>query len=192
MKSIPHWVLWKLEKRDGSLTKVPYQINGRKADSTKKDNWATFEQAMAVYNSSTYFGLGFVLTRDTGFVVVDFDHVRHDSISPVDGSTSKEWDEGVFTEIQNFNSYAEISQSGEGAHVFCKGNIVTDGKKKGNLEMYCNKIFFAITGDHIAETPKTVNEAQECIDVYYQLWFEGYETTNNSNNIQSPIMDMKT
>lgn len=96
MKDIPQWVLWKLEKRGKKYTKVPYQTRGRKADCTKKENWATFEQAMAVYNSSAYFGLGFVLTKDTGVVVVDFDPVRQDSISPVDGSTSKEWNEGVF------------------------------------------------------------------------------------------------
>jgi hypothetical protein len=189
MKDNPQWVLWKSEKRDGNLTKVPYQVNGKKADITKSDTWTTYERAFTGYDLSIYAGLGFVLTRDTYFVVVDFDHVRQDCIYPVDGSTSKEWNEGVFTEIQNFNSYAEISQSGEGAHVFCKGNIVADGKKKGNVEMYCNKRFFAITGDHIAETPKTVNEAQECIDVYYQLWFEGHETINNSNNLKSPIMD---
>jgi primase-polymerase (primpol)-like protein len=35
MKDIPHWVVWKLEKRDGNLTKVPHQVNGKKADITK-------------------------------------------------------------------------------------------------------------------------------------------------------------
>ncbi len=160
IKDIPHWVMWKLEKRYDNLTKVPYQVNGKKADTTKSETWTTYGRALTAYDSSIYAGLGFVLTRNICFVVVDFDHVRQDFVSPVDGSISKEWNEGVFAEIQNFNSYAEISQSGEGAHVFCKGNIVADGKKKGNLEMYCNKRFFAITGDHIAETPKTVNEAQ--------------------------------
>jgi primase-polymerase (primpol)-like protein len=63
------------------------------------------------------------------------------------------------------------------------------GRKKGNREMYCDNRFFAVTGDHIDKTPKTVNEAQECIEDYYQLWFEGYGTTNNSNNIKSLIMD---
>ena len=54
--------------------------------------------------------------------------------------------------------------------------------------MYCDNRFFAVTGDHLAGTPKIVNEAQKYIDFYYQLWFEGYKTTNNSNNITSPRM----
>ena len=41
MKDIPQWVVWKLEKRDGNLTKVPYQVNGKKADTTKSETWAT-------------------------------------------------------------------------------------------------------------------------------------------------------
>ena len=30
MKDIPQWVLWKLEKRDEKLTKVPYQVTVKK------------------------------------------------------------------------------------------------------------------------------------------------------------------
>jgi primase-polymerase (primpol)-like protein len=45
---------------------------------------------------------------------------------------------------------AEISQSRDGAHVFCKGNIVESmGKRRAMLRCTCNKRFFAVTGDHI-------------------------------------------
>ena len=141
------------------------------------------------YDSSIHAGLGFVLTKETELVAIDLDHALHNAISPVDGCTSKEWDNGILAEIQDFDSYTEFSQSGDGVHIFCKETMPKAGRKKGKHEMYCDNRFFAITGDHLAGTPRIVNEAQECIDVYYQLWFEGYETTNNSNNIKSPIMD---
>lgn len=186
MKEIPQWVLWKLEQvidadtgepqidpitGEIKLTKVPYQPNGKKADTTKSSTWSSYEVTFTAYNPSAYAGLGFVLTKETGFVAVDFDHVLHDCTSQVDGCIMKQWDEGVYAEISDFNSYAEISQSGEGAHVFCKGTITTDGKKKGNREMYCNKRFFAISGDHIIKTPKILNESQKCVKDYYDIWF---------------------
>jgi len=63
MKDIPQWILWKLEKRGGNLTKVPYQVNGKKADITKSETWATYEKAFTAYDSSIYTGLGFVLAK---------------------------------------------------------------------------------------------------------------------------------
>ena len=131
MKDIPQWVLWKLEKRDEKLTKVPYQVNSKKADTTKSETWTTYELAFTSYDSSIYVGLGFVLTKETGLVAIDLDHVLHNSISPVDGCTFKEWDNGILAEIQDFNSYAEFSQSGDGVHIFCKGIMPKAGRKKG-------------------------------------------------------------
>src|SRR5208283_355266 len=130
------------------------QVNGKKADITKSETWATYEKAFTAYDSSIYTGLGFVLTKETGLVAIDLDHVLHNSISSVDGCTIKEWDNGIWAEIQDFNSYSEFSQSGDGAHVFCKGTMPKAGRKKGNREMYCDNRFFAVTGDHIDKTPK--------------------------------------
>jgi putative DNA primase/helicase len=183
MKDLPQWVLWKLEqvidadtgypKKDPltgetKLTKVPYQPNGKKADSTKSSTWSPYEVVFSTYDPSVYAGLGFVLTKEAGFIAVDFDHVLHDW-TLVDGCEMKRWDEGVYAEISDFNSYAELSQSGEGAHVFCKGTLPKAGRKKGNREMYSDNRFFAVTGDHIPRTPRTVNESQECVKDYYDI-----------------------
>ena len=104
----------------------------------------------------------------------------------------KRWDEGVLTEISEFNSYAELSQSGKGAHVFCKGTLPEAGRKKGNHEMYCDSRFFAVTGDHILKTPVTLNEAQECITDYYEVWFGQNNTkskpSGDPNILKSPDM----
>ena len=52
MKDIPQWILWKLEKRGKNLTKVPYHVNGKKADTTKYESWTTYERVFTVYESS--------------------------------------------------------------------------------------------------------------------------------------------
>ena len=63
MKDIPQWSLWKLEKRGENLTKVPYHVNGKKADTTKSESWTTYERVFTAYESSIYAGLGFVFTN---------------------------------------------------------------------------------------------------------------------------------
>jgi len=41
------WCLWRYEERDGKQTKVPYQVNGYRASSTRTDTWNTFEEVSA-------------------------------------------------------------------------------------------------------------------------------------------------
>ena len=48
LKAQRRWVLWRLEKRDGKETKVPYQPNGHKALSTEPRTWRTYAEVAAV------------------------------------------------------------------------------------------------------------------------------------------------
>ncbi len=44
-KTKKQWVVWRREAlKDGKITKVPYQIDGRKAISTKKETWYSFDE----------------------------------------------------------------------------------------------------------------------------------------------------
>lgn len=158
MKEYKQWVLWKLEPRgkDGELTKVPYSPNydGR-AKSNDSSTWSSFEKAIEVYerNPGKYLGLGFVLSKNDPFIGVDWDHVR----DPATG----EFEPGILEEITKLNSYAEISQSGTGAHVICRGSPLDKGMNSDTWEMYSEVHFFAITGDHMDGMPSTINEAPE-------------------------------
>src|SRR5688572_16820083 len=60
------WVLWRFEARNGKPTKVPYQANGRAADSTNPGTWTTFEEALGAWrrNRHRYVGLGFVFSKE--------------------------------------------------------------------------------------------------------------------------------
>ncbi len=49
LKNYEQWVLWKLEKRDKKLTKIPYQPNGKKAKSNDRSTWNTFENVLVKY-----------------------------------------------------------------------------------------------------------------------------------------------
>lgn len=54
LRQRPQWVLWRLEERDGKLTKVPYRAADptRTASTTEPGTWATFEAALQAGRSA--------------------------------------------------------------------------------------------------------------------------------------------
>ena len=165
IKRFPNWVLWRLEERDGKYTKIPYQRNGKKADTTNPDTWDKYNYIESTRVESD--GVGFVFSEDTGIIGIDWDKVR----DPETG----EWDEEILEEIKSLNSYAELSQSGTGAHVLIKGTIPGTRRRKGNIEMYSKERFFVVTGQNIEGTPKEIKENQEAINKLYDKRFGSSE-----------------
>lgn len=153
------WVLWKREEVNGRITKVPYQPNGKKADSTKSETWSSFEKVSKV--ADNFSGIGFVFTEESGIMGVDFDHVIKDG----------ELDPEAQQEILSLNSYAEISPGGDGVHVYVKGIVPGTRNKKANREMYSKLRFFTVTGNQLPGAPNTINEAQDAVNVLYEKWF---------------------
>ena len=163
IKTSPNWVNWQLEEREGKNTKIPYQVNGKKADTTNSDTWADYYSVEKA--SSAFSGIGYVLTESSGIIGIDWDHVRD--------SDTGEWKQEVLQEIKSCNSYAELSQSGTGAHVLIKGNIPGERRRTGNIEMYSKSRFFVVTGQHIEGTPLEIKKDQEAINRLYNKHFEG-------------------
>jgi P4 family phage/plasmid primase-like protien len=180
MKALNNWVLWKYEDRKDSKgnvkkTKVPYQVNGRKAESTNKDTWGSFENIIKTLKRYTrYDGIGFVFSQDSGIMGLDFDHVKD--------IENGEWDQEAQKEILSLNSYTEISPSGTGAHVIVKGTVPLTpdeikagktGKKNQDTgrEMYHSGRFFTITGDLTEDSAKKINQAQRAVNALYYKWF---------------------
>ena len=102
--------MWKREKRDGKITKIPYTISGAKAKADDSATWARFDQCLGAYeNGNEYDGIGFVLTREVGVVGIDLDGCRDIKT----GEISEEADHIV----SQLRSYTEISPSKTGLHV---------------------------------------------------------------------------
>ena len=70
LKKDGRFCLWKYEERNGRITKVPYQINGKKASSADKNTFSDFR--MAVNAMADYDGIGMGAFDD--FCMVDIDH----------------------------------------------------------------------------------------------------------------------
>ncbi len=133
----PQWVVWKLEERDGDLTKVPYIAGGvGKAKSTDLTTWRTFEEAVQALETGRYNGVGFVFCSGDPFAGIDLDKCRN----PETGGL-EEWAAEI---VEAFDGYAEASPSGTGVHIVVRGKA--PNKKRGRVEAYSSERFFTMTG----------------------------------------------
>jgi hypothetical protein len=150
MQRLPHWICWQLKDvpdgRGGTKqTKVPFRIDGKPASTTNPEDWVTFDAAVRALGVSDKFsGIGFVLTRDSGFVGIDLDKCR----DPKTGVT-EDWARSILNEL---NSYTELSQSGQGWHAIVKGSLPRGGNRKGRVEMYDHGRYFVMTGRRAANS----------------------------------------
>lgn len=151
MRARPQWICWKLEipKDQTDFTKVPYNPRTEgKAISTIPSTWGSFGIAQRVYQRGGYTGIGYMFSADDPFVFVDLDHCR-------------DADTGVLTEdaariVRDFATYTEVSPSGTGLHLFCRGEITGDWHKRGGVEIYADKRFSTITGAVLEQSPVDV------------------------------------
>lgn len=141
MKEVKAWVCWREAERDGKITKIPTSpFSGRDISITAPSNWMTFGEAVRFSRTTGIAGIGFVFSKQNGFVGVDIDHCidEYGNLSPL----AKEI-------VEKLDSYTEISVSGTGLHIICKGTL-PPGRKKNKelgLEMYSEGRFFTVTGD---------------------------------------------
>lgn len=132
MTSRPRWVRRAADKR-------PLTVSGTPGSSTNPRTWSTYEAAS---KSSEGVGLGFVLGDGVG--CWDFDHCMTDGVLD---RWAREAIEAIADPL-----LVEVSQSGEGVHVFvgaaeAKGFKIRDGR---NIEFYSTGRYIAVTGVRLA------------------------------------------
>jgi len=149
--ALPQWVLF-----DRS-NKVPYYIDKtRKASPTDVATWSTYADAVACVDDG--FGLGFVFKR--GFTGIDIDKCFVD---------------GVLTDrardlVAMFDSYTELSPSGNGLHIICEGMLPgARGVRKDGVEMYSRQRYFTMTGDVFDGRKEIHNRQAEISQLYHSM-----------------------
>lgn len=135
------WVLWKLEERNGRMTKVPYQPSGGHADVTAPITWNTFDVCVRALQTGNFSGIGFVFAKgDDSYAGVDLDKCRD-----LQSGVTEPWAAQIIREI---DSYTELSQSKTGWHIIVKhSGLTVDGGRKKRVEMYCRGRYFCMTGE---------------------------------------------
>lgn len=160
LKEMNRWVLYRmfLDEKTGKYTKKPFNARtGGMAQSNNPRTWCDYDTAMRVV--AHYDGLGFML--GDGIFGVDIDGVDlKDSI--------------VNEVITTLGSYAEVSPSGKGIHVICKGSKPQGACRKGNFECYEKGRFFTVTGK-VIEPYTTLRDCTEAIKPLYDKYLKAQE-----------------
>jgi putative DNA primase/helicase len=147
------WVCW-------AAGKVPINPStGKPASPTDESTWGTYAQAMKRYQAGLALGIGYVLHEQNGLVVVDLDHCR----DPQSG-TIEAWAEAILVHL---DSYAEVSPSGTGIHIWVRGTKPAGRCRRQQIELYAHARCMTVTGCHLMDTPATIERRQDAINRLY-------------------------
>ena len=171
LKSRPNWVRWKLEVVSGKPTKVPYQVNGRKASSTDPSTWMDYHTVVtgAIINHEQ--GVGFAVSD--GIIGVDIDGCYNPKTHKL-----CEWANPILEEL---DAYTEISPSGTGIRIWLRGALPAGDRmfklnpaigigSKVQVEIFDRAKYFTVTGNTYYEDAGVVEEHD--LTAVYQMLHE--------------------
>ncbi|QTB29065.1 phage/plasmid primase, P4 family [Lysinibacillus sphaericus] len=149
LKQYKNWILWRAiwNEQRKQYEKVPYQVNGKdKASVSEESTWSTFDVVIDAYEHGIGDGVGYVLTDKDPYSCIDGDDIQDVDDLPE-----------LAQEIVKL-SYAEVSPSREGIHVWIKGFSHNSDKFKNKnielgFELYDKKRFITFTGESLNTLP---------------------------------------
>ena len=125
---------------------------GSAASVGDPSTWGTFEEAI----HAGYQNVGFVLTKEDPYCIIDLDApiteeqaLRHRAI------------------VANLYTYQELSQSGTGIHIVCRGSIPS-GVRRDKVEIYSDGRYMIFTGKVINQAP-IMDHAQALLNMHSQM-----------------------
>ena len=187
---LKQWVCWRLMPgpKGEKDRKVPFNpLTGHPAATNKPASWSDYQTALAAVERYGFTGLGFVFTKESGFVGVDIDHC-YDKVS------------GAFNDIATAilakqATYAEFSPSGTGVHLFFKGSLPAGGCKNSTagVELYDNARYFTMTGKPLPAALDSISQDEGTItwilDSYFQKPKAGKQKKRTGIKASSPLSD---
>lgn len=179
MKSRNQWIVWRWDFRtngDNKIisTKLPLQVNGKRASSTDPETWSSYDEAYEAYQNNTqYAGVGYIISKDDGVVGIDFDNCLQVS---EDGVPTFNTD--ILGLIESYASYTEASPSQTGLKMLGLGEIpksvLNSGAGSGfkvnnylediDIEVYQHSRFFTITSRKLTVKPNELDSIQGLIE----------------------------
>ncbi len=144
LKELDRWCCFKIEpSKNGRMTKRPYNPETNElARSNDESTWVPYETAKMW--ESHYDGIGFFFKEP--YIGIDIDGVSEEIKSYLENEDSN----NIISEfIEQLESYAEISPSGNGIHIIVQGELPPKGRRRGNVEIYDTGRFFTMTGNQI-------------------------------------------
>lgn len=150
LKKLKQFVCWV------GKDKIPKNANtGKNAMSNKPETWADFDTAVSACSKYKFDGVGFMFAN--GYFGVDLDHCL-DRVDFCDEF------------VETLQSYAEISKSGTGLHIICRGTLPTGARRKNGVEMYSEGRYFICTGNIYNDKYKNVVDCTESVKVLHNKY----------------------
>lgn len=155
LRGLRQWVCW---GKPGAARKCPYNPHtGTPAKAGLQETWADFAAAAQAVRAGRYEGVGFEFRTGGGLVGIDLDHCMQDG-------KLTEW---AAAWVERLDSYTEISPSGTGLHILCRGKLPGEAVKRPRGEMYDRARYFTVTGN-LYGPAKPLRDAGEAIAALYE------------------------
>lgn len=165
------WVNYRIETLKGKKTKIPYDINGKKASSTDEKSWATYAEAKAV---SDQVGITFTPAQD--LLGIDIDHCINKETKKIEHPEAS----AIGQLMIEADTYTEVSPSGEGLHLFLAltAPLKLVANKHAPFEAYTSGRYFTVTGNVYGKEAREVRtvtpeEALEILAIAGYPWGKG-------------------
>ena len=165
------WVGFRAELgEDGKWKKPPYQIGHPRepASNSNPEHWRSEGDVREVraLAPEIFTGFGVALPLAGGIVFIDIDHVRNPETGELEPWAAQM--------VATFDSWSEVSASGEGIHLFCFGRLpgsgvvgFLDGDPTRRVEVYDRGRFAYLTG-HALEPVRPLAERQRLVALLAQ------------------------
>lgn len=151
---------------------------GQAASVTDPDTWGSFDEAVR----SGYKHIGFVLSPEDPYTIIDLDDPARQAQH---GQEAVERATRVNAKVaQTFESYTELSQSGQGLHIIVKGKVPS-GVRRDSVEVYSFSRYMICTG--VIVKPLPITDCQDLLDVLYKEI--GYTPTTDLVDVEGPLSD---
>jgi len=170
------WLTWKPTDDGRKVPRAPYanpEWPDKFVSAQDPEVWTSFGTATDWSDKLDGYGVAFNIRDreeypDEDAVLIDYDDARDPNtgrIHPV-----------VLEHIRRAESYADVSTSGTGVHIFVRGQLPEDvkaidadlpdaeGFEDAEIEVYDSARFSAMTGDHIQGTPAETSNCQGFLD----------------------------
>lgn len=179
MRQYRQWIVWRLDdKGGGKPTKLPFSPvhRGNMAAVDQPETWSDYDTASRLYldNPNIYAGIGFVLTDNDPYCFIDLDDTN---------GNVENYNRQVKV-FETFRTYSELSPSGKGLHIICRG-VVPQGRKRSQIELYSARRWMTMTGNLYGNMP-----INDCSDLVSTLWSQmGKGDAKNFYDPQAPQTD---
>ena len=180
IKAKTQWVVWRAEKRDGKPTKIPYQVNQRKAQTNLGDTWTDYQTVCN--HLDNFSGIGFVFSAHDPYCGIDLDHCLNAQ------GKMKDWATPIVDRLKSVG-YGERSPSGHGIKFWTRATLGTEAKHKvyivegaDAIEIYDQLRYFTVTGKGKGE----IDDGQQVIDWLVKHYLSSDEKRTESRPTPSP------